>query len=150
MLSEYVDLTTQEIIGINKSWDESAYKQTSVGVWAQERDVIYIDEYDEENPEAIESSVNNLIFEDRLVVWQGNKVYISEEGDYHYFTNSLKKTFPEEILKVISFKTILLVFTTQNLYAIYRAEIDTFAGTYNSEGTPEFIKEIVATTTRSL
>ena len=61
----------------------------------------------------------------------------------HYFTNNLKKTFPEEILKVISFKTILLVFTTQNLYAIYRAEIETFAGTYNSEGTPEFIKEVV-------
>lgn len=143
MLSDYVDLTTQELVIINKSWDESAYKQTSVGVWAQERDVVYIDEYDEENPEAIESSVNNIIFEDRLVVWQGNKVYISEEGDYHYFTNNLKKIFPEEILKVISFKTILLVFTTQNLYAIYRAEIDTFAGTYNSEGTPEFVKEVV-------
>ena len=100
MLDETVDKTIQDIVTLNKSWDESAYKQSSAGVWAQESDVVYLDEVDEENPEYIRGSVNTVIFEDRLVVWNGNKVFISEEGDYQYFTKILKKEFPEEILKV--------------------------------------------------
>lgn len=143
MLDEYADKSTQEILLVNKTWDESSYKQSSAVTWAQASDVVYLDEVDEENSEYIRGSVNTLVFEDRLVVWSGNKVFVSEEGDYHYFTKILKKEFPEEVLKVLAFKTILLVFTTQNLYAIYRAEVDTATGGYTSEGTPEIVKAIV-------
>lgn len=143
MLAECLDKTTEEIRLINSSWDESAYKQASTVVWAEERDVVYLDEIDEENPAVIEDATKYVIFEDRLVVWASNKVYISEEGNYYDFKMNLKKVFPEEVLKVITFKTILLVFTVQNLYAIYRTEIDTFTGTYTTQGTPEFVKEVV-------
>jgi len=140
MLDSYADKTTPELELINKSWDASAYKQASSGVWVQARDVVYIDEVDDENPAAIANATTHIDFEDRLIVWSGNKVYISEEGEYYYFKNKMKKVFPEEVLKVISFKSILLVFTTQNLYAIYRADIDTFTGNYTDKGTPEFVK----------
>jgi hypothetical protein len=143
MLDSYAEKTTPELKLINRSWDESAYKQTSSGVWAQARDIVYLDEVDEENPTIIAESREYIVFEDRLIVWSGNKVYISEEGNYYHFISTMKKIFPEEVLKVISFKNVLLVFTTQNLYAIYRAELDTFTGNYTEQGLPEFIKTIV-------
>ena len=143
MLDTYAGYTTAEKRLINKSWDESAYKQSSAATWASEKDVVYLDEIDDDNPSEIAQATQHIIFEDRLVIWRGNKVYISEEGDYYYFKNVMKKIFPEEILKVVTFKNILLVFTTQNLYAIYREEIDTFTGSYSEQGLPEFIKSTV-------
>lgn len=143
MLATYVDKTTQELELINASWDASSFLQSSVNVWANPKDVVYIDEVDEENPVYINNSDNWVVFEDRLVVWNGNKVFISEEGDYGYFNKIMKKEFPQEVLKVLVFKTVLLVFTTQNLHAIYRAEIDTATGTYTADGLPEYTSAIV-------
>lgn len=143
MLSPLVDANYEELMLRNLAWENSSFIQSAFGTWVSEKDVIYIDEIDDENPSNIKNSTHDIVFEDRLIVWSGNKVYISEEGDYHYFTSKLKKEFPEEILKIISFKTILLVFTTQNLYAIYRVEIDTLTGTYTAEGNPETSKQIV-------
>jgi hypothetical protein len=142
MLNEYAEATTQEKELYNTAWDSSAFTQKSEGVWMNVRDVVYLDEVDEENPAHIRDSENAIVFEDRLVIWNGNKVFVSEEGDYYYFTSTLKKIFPEEVLKVIAFKTTLLVFTTQNLYAIYRAEVDTPDG-FTAQGEQAYVKEIV-------
>jgi hypothetical protein len=143
ILADYAEATTQEKEMYNVAWDASSFVQSATSVWMNDRDVIYIDEVDEENPVAIRNASGSVVFEDRLILWNGNKVFISEEGDYYYFTKTMKKIFPEEVLKVISFKTILLVFTTQNLYAIYRAEIDTLTGGFTADGLPEYAKEIV-------
>lgn len=143
MLAEYADKTVKELEAINAAWDSSSFIQSAIAVWSNPRDVVYIEETDLENPRLIADADGYLVFEDRLVLWKGNKVFISEEGQYYYFTNILKKEFPEEILKVITFKTILLVFTTQNLYAIHRIEVDTATGTFTEEGVPEMTTNIV-------
>ena len=143
MLEEYIDTTVAELEALNASWDSSSFIQTAIAVWSNPRDVVYIEETDLENPRLIADAEGYLVFEDRLVLWKGNKVFISEEGQYYYFTNILKKEFPEEILKVITFKTILLVFTTQNLYAIHRIEVDTATGTFTEEGVAEMTTDIV-------
>lgn len=143
MLDSYTNKTVAELEALNASWDSSSFTQSAIAVWSNPRDVIYIEETDSENPRLIADANGYLVFEDRLVLWKGNKVFISEEGQYYYFTNILKKEFPEEILKVITFKTILLVFTTQNLYAIHRIEVDTATGTFTEEGVPEVTTNIV-------
>lgn len=127
----------------NSAWDASAYTQSVTSVWSADKDVVYIDDVVDTDASIITSSNNGIVFEDRLVIWSANKVYISEEGKYNYFTANMKKEFPEEVLKVISFKTILLVFTTQHLYAIHRVEAETPTGTFNEEGVPETVLEIL-------
>jgi hypothetical protein len=77
-------------------------------------------------PEDIENSENMFVFEDnQLVKWYKNALYISEPGKYYWFKDINKHEFPEEIVKALQYKTIILVFTTQNLYAVYRVETTT-------------------------
>jgi hypothetical protein len=60
----------------------------------------------------------------RIVLWKKNILYISEPGHYYYFKEFTRKTFGERIVKVLQFKTVLLVFTVQHLYAVYETEIE--------------------------
>ena len=99
MLDSYVNKTVAELEALNAAWDSSSFIQSAIAVWSNPRDVVYIEEVDPENPRLIANGDGYLVFEDRLVLWKGNKVFISEEGQYYYFTNILKKEFPEEILK---------------------------------------------------
>lgn len=77
-------------------------------------------------PTAILNSSNYLVFKsmlgDHLVVYNQNEVYISKENMPYYFTYEYLHKFPETIVKVIEYKDMLLVFTIQNLYAIYLYE----------------------------
>jgi hypothetical protein len=143
MLSEYVNKTTKELALINTAWDSSAFMQSALSVWSEPRDVIYIEEEDVYTPAMIAAANKAVVFEDRLVLWRGNKVFISDEGDAAYFRAKMKREFPEEILKVLDYKNILLVFTTQHLYAIHRIEVDAYTGSFTEEGAPETIKEVM-------
>jgi hypothetical protein len=49
-------------------------------------------------------------------------LFISEEGKFYWFKERSRIEFAEEIVKVLQYKTIILVFTTQHLYAVYRVE----------------------------
>lgn len=92
-------------------------------------------------PEDIRDSKTYFVYDDTyLVVWHKNMLYISEPGQHHYFKEASKKEFPERIVKVIQFKTIILVFTVQNLYAVYQTEIPT---TVDSPEGPVQSSEIV-------
>ena len=84
----------------------------------------------------IQSATDSIVFnQDTLVIWFKNNLYISEPGDYYYFKADSKHTFSENIVKVIQFKTILLVFTTQHLYAVYQTTLEMPGPTsYDSEG----------------
>lgn len=77
-------------------------------------------------PRDIKWSLNYTVFNDsRLVVWHNNQVYISEAGNYNYFKEAMRKEYPERVVKVLPYKNILLVFTVQNLYAIYEVAFQT-------------------------
>lgn len=96
----------------------------------------YITQVLTKEPKDIQESVNYTTYNnERLVVWHNNTVYISEAGDYYYFKYSGMHEFGERVVKVIQFKTILLVFTVQHLYAIFETEIP--IQTINAEGTLE-------------
>lgn len=100
------------------------------------RPVTYIEEYITKEPEDIQTAKNFITFNnDRLVFWHKNVVYMSEPGDYYYFKYSGMHEFGERVVKVIQFKTILLVFTVQHLYAIFETEVP--IQTINAEGTLE-------------
>ena len=127
----------------NAAWDAASYTQSVIATWGADKDVTYIDDIQDDDAEIITTANKGIVFENRLVLWSANKVYISEEGNYNYFTNKMKKEFPEEVLKIIPFKTILLVFTTQHLYAIHRVEAETPTGNFDEEGVPEVTLEVI-------
>lgn len=107
---------------------------------------IYVDKLFDE-PDAIMQSSNYLTFDsmlgNHLVVYKDNKVYISKEGMPHYFTQDYMKEYPEPVVKVIQYKDMLLVFTTQNLYALYLYEDTTTVTTTDSEGNPKTVQQKV-------
>lgn len=64
----------------------------------------------------------------RLVVWGDNKVYVSEPGvssttDYNYFKEDMKFQYAQPVVKVLPYKDMLIVFTTENMYSIFPYEI---------------------------
>lgn len=86
--------------------------------------VSYIEQVLDKEPGEIHDPDGFMVYDNsRLVVWKGNSVYLSEPGKYEYFKKDNHKIFNERVVKVIQFKQILLVFTVQNLYAIYEMEI---------------------------
>lgn len=103
------------------AWDNSSYIQTGMFVWEYDKPT-YITEIEEDEYKNLQEAKNFIIFKDKLIVYNKNIVYMSEEGAYNTFLKKNKFEFNEEVLKVIEFKTILLVFTTQHLYAIYEEE----------------------------
>jgi hypothetical protein len=101
-------------------------------------------------PEDINTASDFMVFSDNyLVTWKGNTVYISEPGNYYFFKETSKITLGERVVKVIQFKTILLAFTTQHLYAIYQLDNSyQIAGTKvdeegNIKPTTETVEELV-------
>lgn len=97
-----------------------------------------------QEPKGIQESKQFIMFEeDTLVVWNNNNVYISEPGLHYYFKEDKKFSFNERVVKVLQFKTILLVFTVQHLYAVYRSEMEGKA--VDDEGKETVVKTIVWT-----
>lgn len=109
-------------------------------------DVTYYVETLEEDPELIKNAEGVIKYDSmlgsHLVLYTGNKLFISKEGMQYYFFNYNTFDFPEEIVKVIQYKEILLVFTTQDLYAVYLEEVTTeVANGYNEDGSIKYIQQ---------
>lgn len=103
-------------------------------------------EYLTEEPELIKNAEGMVKYDSmlgsHLVLYTGNKLFISKEGMQYYFFNYNTFDFPEEIVKVIQYKEILLVFTTQDLYAVYLEEVTTeVLNGYNEDGTPKYTQQ---------
>lgn len=100
-----------------------------------------------EDPKIIANAKNAVAYDSllgsHLVLYTGNKVYISEPGRQYYFTQFNKFEYPEPVVKVIQYKEILLVFTAQNLYAIHLEEVTKQVenGT-NEDGSTKYIQEV--------
>lgn len=116
------DVSNDIILIENSAWSLSSFTLSGTYTWQYSDKPEYINEFETDEHNNIQESKNFIIFKDRLIVYHKNFVYMSEEGTYNIFLNKLKFEFTEEVLKVIEFKTILLVFTTQHLYAIYEKE----------------------------
>ena len=101
-----------------------------------------------DDPKNISNAEEFLVFKsmlgDHIVTYIDNKLYISKEGIPYYFTEDYKKEYPEPIVKVIQYKDMLLVFTTQNLYAVYFYEdvVNVENGT-DDEGNPKYVQQKV-------
>lgn len=109
-------------------------------------DITYLEDVNNEYSK-FSTYTNALCFDDmgqhRLVVWGGRDLYISEtvtEDVPGFFTSEKKKEFPEDIIKVLQFRDLLLVFTVQSLYVVYnftdtrseiKAETDSDGNTTN-------------------
>ena len=88
------------------------------------------------------SSAYDSVLGSHLVLYTGNKLYISEPGLHYYFTQYNKFEYPEPIVKVIQYKEILLVFTTQNLYAVHLEEVvQQVANGTNEDGSTKYVQE---------
>ena len=121
--SEFTDKTLEEKRQMKESWIGPGSKVTS-------RNVIYaidtaavseIIEYQEDDPERIQKSHSMINFEDNIMItWADNVLYISDPGEFNYYIPQNKFTYGEKIVKVLEYKTILLVFTVQHLYAVYK------------------------------
>ena len=103
-----------------------------------------------EDPENIHTADNWCIFYStegyRLVVWKNNIVYMSEANSYGWFKQDNKKTYPEEVLKVLPYKDKLLVFTTQNMYAIFPYEYVTqVENGKDDEGNTKYVQQTIIT-----
>lgn len=115
-------------------------------------DITYLEDVNNEYSK-FSTYTDALCFDDmgqhRLVVWGGRDLYISEtvtEDVPGFFTSEKKKEFPEDIVKVLQFRDLLLVFTVQSLYVIYnftdtrseiKAETDSDGNTTNKLVTTE-------------
>ena len=90
-----------------------------------------------DDPAKIQEAEGYTTFDqNRLVVWHGADLYISQAGDLYYFKDASHKKFGEQIVKVIQYKNILLVFTVQHLYAVYEMDMEVATGDMNTDGTP--------------
>lgn len=109
------------------AWDNIALKQTfNVQYTFDDIEPTYIVKTTPEESTQIQTSENFAVFENsRLLIWNKNVLYISEEGRFYWFKERTKVEFGEEIVKVLQYKQIILVFTTQHLYAVYRVETTT-------------------------
>jgi len=115
----YGNLETLKIV-----WNATSFTQTfNLGYGYDSTAVTYIDEVLDFYPAEIQSSHTMTIFENnRILLWNKHILYISEEGRFYWFKERNRIEFSEEIVKVLQYKQIILVFTTQHLYAVYRVE----------------------------
>jgi hypothetical protein len=128
LLNENEELKSfNELETLKVAWGVAAFKQTfNVTYGFDALTVTYIDEVLDTFPEQIQTSNSLTVFEDsRLLVWNKNVLFISEEGRFYWFKERNRIEFGEEIVKVLQYKQIILVFTTQHLYAVYRVETTT-------------------------
>ena len=134
-ISNFEDLSREYLINstsLKISKDIYTESRTSVSVST------YV-EYLTEEPMLIANAENSLVFEStlgyHLVIYTGNKVFISKENKPNYFIYDYLKEYSEPVVKVIAYKDMLLVFTTLNLYAIYLYElVETVQNGTDSEG----------------
>ena len=98
----------------------------------------------EKEPNDILSNKPFIIFNDRIVTWINNTVYMSEENAYYYFKYANVFNYPERIIKAIAYKDTVLVFTTQNLYCIYPYEYTTSVQDgVDDDGNPKYVQQKV-------
>ena len=116
--------TFEELETLKVAWGASSYRQTFNLTYGLDLlTVTYIEKQLTKEPLDIANSNNLAVFEDsQLLTWINNVLYISEPGRYYWFKATKKFEFGEEIVKAIQYKQLILVFTTQHLYAIYRVE----------------------------
>lgn len=126
---EYIDNDTQlsEIISYTRNYFvNTGYVQSRQVILSSVKPTTIIQRLEAE-PADIATAKESLIFRsslgDCLVLYIGNKVYMSEPSYQYYFKYTGVYEYPEPIIKVIQYKDTLLVFTTQNLYSIYPTEI---------------------------
>jgi hypothetical protein len=114
----------EELETLKVFWGATSFTQPFNLVYTyDEQEVTYIQEKLIEEPKQIETANNLIVFESSVILtWSNNVLYISEAGKYYWFKAKNKVEFNEEIVKVLQYKQIILVFTTQNLYAVYRVE----------------------------
>lgn len=126
---------------LQEAWGMSAYKASiNARFGLDDTQVRTITEYFTREPKEIAESKKYIVYDDSmLVVWHGNRVYISQEGNYFDFRQDGMQEFGEEVVKVIQYKNILLVFTVQHLYAVFKQHIES---TYIDDND----KEVVTTT----
>ena len=118
-IKNYSDTETLKI-----AWDAIALKQ-SFNVQYTFDDLLpsYITKTTIDDADNIQQSTLLSSFEEnRLLVCHKNILYISEAGRYYWFKPVNKIEFQEEIVKALQYKSIILVFTKQNLYVVYRVE----------------------------
>lgn len=104
----------------------AALRQSLVLNYKLNNDWSYITETITEEPQMVASADGTTVFDseegDRVVIWKNNRVFISDisiGSDINNFTQAYTWKFEEPVIKCVPYKHILLVFTTQNLYAIY-------------------------------
>ena len=101
-----------------------------------------------EDPDNIKNAKDYVVFDsllgEHLVVYKDNVLYISKENIPYYFPEENKKVFPEPIVKALQYKDLLLVFTVQNLYAVYLYEttVNVENGT-DDEGNTKYVQQKV-------
>lgn len=104
-------------------------------------------EYLTEEPTLIKNAKENFIFRstlgDHLVVYAENKLHISKESKQYYFpATGYSFSYPETIVKAIQYKDMILVFTTQNLYAVYLTEyVTTVQNGTDDQGNPKYVQQ---------
>jgi hypothetical protein len=128
LLNEDEELKSfEELETLKVAWGATAFRQTfNVTYGFDALTVTYIDQVLDTFPEQIQTSNSLAVFEDsRLLVWNKNVLFISEEGRFYWFKERNRIEFAEEIVKVLQYKQLILVFTTQHLYAVYRVETTT-------------------------
>jgi len=122
--SEITDKDFEELETIKVAWGAASFTQSfNVTYGYDALSVTYIDKELDTIPGKIQSSNTMTVFENsRLLLWKDNVLYISEEGKFYWFKERNRIEFGEKIVKVLQYKTIILVFTIQHLYAVYRVE----------------------------
>lgn len=110
-----------DYITLQTAWRVDAYSTVLNVSFAHDKlSLTTIEEFVKEHPEYIENADGYTVFEeDKLVLWKHNRVYVSEPGKPYYFKENMVKEYKETVVKVVPYKSILLVFTSQHLYAIY-------------------------------
>lgn len=126
MPSDLDNKTVQELEVMKEQWAVSSYITSRQVLYAyDDLTVTTIPEVIVKDPKNIRNAKESIVFQDnRLVLWRNNFVYISEPGEHYYFKEENRKEFPEKIIKVIEYKTVLLVFTVQHLYVIYSEQVE--------------------------
>jgi hypothetical protein len=116
--------TYEQLQTLKAAWSATSLRQTfNVTYGFDALTVTYIEKTLTKEPLEIAQSRNYIVFENaQLVVWYNNVLYISEPGKYYWFKATKRIEFGEEIIKVLQYKQLMLVFTTQHLYAVYRVE----------------------------
>jgi hypothetical protein len=116
--------TFEELETLKLVWNSTSLTQTfNLNYGYDDLTVTYIEKQLTKEPIDISYSTALDVFEDsQLLTWRNNVLYISEPGRYYWFKATKKIEFAEEIVKALQYKTIILVFTTQHLYAVYRVE----------------------------